>query len=240
MNVAALRNQQWDLEVVADPEEIARAVRLMLQPGEVYELRCPKTARGVVSGYFGDHQRLVEIAAAWSGRAEAVYVTLNPVTIDLLARVCNRVETYVKTATSDHDVLRRRLLLVDFDAVRPAGISSTEAERELAIERARSCALWLQEKCGWAAPLIADSGNGGHLLCRIDQPNDERTALEFKKCLEMLANAFDDDRVKVDVTTFNASRISKLYGTLVGKGDHVPELGRVHRIARILEVPKSW
>ena len=48
-----------------------------------------------------------------------------------------------KQTTSDHDILRRRFLPLDFDAVRPSGISSTEAEHEAALARAYEGFLWL-------------------------------------------------------------------------------------------------
>ena len=40
----------------------------------------------------------------------------------------------------------------------------------------------------------------------------------------------------VDETTYNAARVWKLYGTLVCKGDHLPQ--RPHRIARLIDVPE--
>jgi hypothetical protein len=41
--------------------------------------------------------------------------------------------------------------------------------------------------------------------------------------------------VNVDVSVFNAARISKVYGTMACKGDDVPE--RPHRLSRILDAP---
>ena len=41
------------------------------------------------------------------------------------------------------------------------------------------------------------------------------------------------------MTVFNPARIWKLYGTLVQKGDELPEYGIQHRMARILEMPAS-
>jgi hypothetical protein len=46
----------------------------------------------------------------------------------LLARANNRVVEYAKHATRDDQIERRRWLLIDFDPVRPSGISSTDAE----------------------------------------------------------------------------------------------------------------
>ncbi len=70
---------------------------------------------------------------------------------------------YARETTSDPDILTRLWLPIDFDAIRPAGISSTDEERQMALGRARETRFYLQE-CGLPDPLFADSGNGAHLL----------------------------------------------------------------------------
>ena len=220
----------------ADPAEITRALQLMWEPGTVMEMRCPKTPKGVVSGYYSELAPLLRDSTTWSGKSEAVYLTLNSVNPDLLARARNRAEPYAKHTTRDAEIVRRRWMLVDFDPVRPAGVSATDEEHAAALERAGQCRDWLLGQ-RWPLPVYADSGNGAHLLYRMDLPNDEESRRKLEQCLAILAARFDDAQVVVDQTTFNASRISKLYGTLAAKGDSVPELGRVHRIARILDVP---
>ena len=45
---------------------------------------------------------------------------------------------------------------------------------------------------------------------------------------------FSDDKVEVDKTTYNPSRISRLYGTIACKGDNIPT--RPHRQARIISI----
>jgi hypothetical protein len=113
----------------ADPVEIRRALGVLLEPGATAELRVLHAGRdGTVSGYFNDHDALTREAARWSGKAPGIYVTLNPVLPALFARAANRVRPRAEQTTSDRDILRRRWLPIDFDPVRPAGISSTEAE----------------------------------------------------------------------------------------------------------------
>src|SRR5207247_1842544 len=136
------------------------------------------------------------------------------------------------------DILKRRWLLIDFDPVRPTGISSTDAEHEAALKRAREVRAWLIEQgVPGNAMVLADSGNGAHLLVRIDLPNDGGSRDLVQRCLKALDLRFSDGAVGVDLTTFNAARICKLYGTLACKGDSTPE--RPHRVARILEVPDA-
>src|SRR5438552_2192086 len=121
---------------MANVAEIRRALCLVVEPGTVVELRVPHTRRGTVSGYFNDVDALTRAAAQWSGKAPGIYITVNPVNPALLARAANRVEDYVRHTTADGDVLCRLWLLLDFDPVRSAGISSSTAEHEAALNRA--------------------------------------------------------------------------------------------------------
>ena len=88
---------------------------------------------------------------------------------------------------------------------------------------------------GFPEPIKADSGNGAHLLYRIDLPNDESATALVKSCLATLDALFSDERVSVDTANFNAARIWKLYGTVSRKGDNTPE--RPHRRSRIISAP---
>jgi putative DNA primase/helicase len=92
--------------------------------------------------------------------------------------------------------------------------------------------MWLTEQ-GWPLPIVADSGNGGHLNYLIDLPPKDSELLH--KCLHAMAAKFDDGRVTIDQSVFNPARIWKLYGTWSCKGDDTPE--RPHRLARILSAP---
>jgi hypothetical protein len=85
--------------------------------------------------------------------------------------------------------------------------------------------------------VLADSGNGSHLLYQVNLPNDEASRDLLKHCLEALAQRFNTAAVLVDLTTFNAARIWKVYGTLVCKGDPLPD--RPHRLAAIWERPEE-
>ena len=79
--------------------------------------------------------------------------------------------------------------------------------------------------------MLADSGNGAHLNYRIDLPNDDLSRALIKRALEALDLQFSDSVVKVDLTTHNAARIWKLYGTPAVKGDSTPE--RPHRLSHV-------
>jgi hypothetical protein len=87
--------------------DILAACRLLLEPGQVTELRILHTRYKTVSGYFNDLEKLAAAALEWSGKASAVYFTLNPVKSALLARAANRLKHYADQTTADADVLRR-------------------------------------------------------------------------------------------------------------------------------------
>lgn len=223
---------------LADAGAVREALRLIVGDG-VTELRALEATTiagdrwpATYSGYFDDPDALVQ-AITTLHTAKGVYITPNPVNPALLARAHNRIRRPGKgESTSDGDIIARRWLLIDADPVRPAGISSTDAEHAAALERCQDIAAELERR-GWSAPIVADSGNGGHLLYRIDLPADDSGLVA--RCLAALAGQFDDAAVKVDTKVGNAARIWKLYGTLTAKGDSLAD--RPHRVARILHAP---
>jgi hypothetical protein len=70
-----------------------------------------------------------------------------------------------------------------------------------------------------------------------DLPVNKDNTIYIKNILDGLAQQFNTDKVKIDTAVFNPSRIFKVYGTLVGKGDELPanqyREARPHRIAYI-------
>lgn len=230
----------------ANQDDLYEAVRIIHNPEEVVEIRILEALTGgrrksvyrnIVGGFFDDMELLVREAASWSGRAAAICMSFNQLNPHLLARYSNRVQEGAPKLTKDEDILSRRYMLVDFDPIRPGGISATEAEHEAAIARARECNRWLHESFGFPAPIVADSGNGSHLLYRISLENDPASSALVQKCLCALAIYFEDDVVAVDQTTYNASRVVKFYGTAACKGDST--LDRPHRLSKALEAPVS-
>ena len=217
-----------------DVDEILAAIRLLafLEAGDVVELRLPQSTKGTISGYFDDPDKLAMAASELSGRFSAsCYFTLNQLRRDLLARSANRLKQYSRHTTKDDEILRRRWLPVDFDPIRPAGISSTNEKHEAAICLAHTVSVELGE-FGWPTGIIIDSGNGAQILYKIDLPNDEASAGLIQRVLKGLAERYNTGAVQIDTDVFNASRIWKLPGTLAMKGDSTAE--RPHRLARLL------
>src|SRR5262245_7997185 len=121
--------------MTGDVATIEPTASIFFKPGAVVERRILTTPRnGTVSGYFDSPQPFVDAARSWSGKAPAVYATLNPCNPALLARAANRLKDRVKTTTSDSDIVHRYWFPLDFDPVRPADLSSTDAEHDAALQ----------------------------------------------------------------------------------------------------------
>jgi len=226
---------------------ITRALSLFFAaPGDVVELRALDVVTSsyrtphVVSGYFDDVDKLAAAAASVGDSARGVYITANPVQRALLARAANRVRPMSSRdpLTSDKDIAARRWLLVDFDAVPVAGVSASDAEHDAALEAALVVKAQLLSE-GWPFPVTADSGNGAHLLYRVDLFSNDGGLSE--RTLKALAYRFGGEYsgcfVRVDTTNHNPARIWKLYGTVARKGDDTSE--RPHRLSHIVDVPEQ-
>ena len=193
-------------------------------------------ATGTVSGYFDDKGAFTEavIALDKTSKASGIYASLNPVRPDLLARAVNRLIAISKhgTTTDDSHILARRWLLLDFDPIRPTGISSTQDELKAALAAADHAMADLALH-GWPAPVKACSGNGIHLLYRVDMPNDDAAKSRLRGVLKNLSMIYGTPTVGLDTSVFNAARIVKLYGTAARKGDVTPD--RPHRRSQFLD-----
>ena len=215
---------------------ISRFWNLITAPGEVRELRAPKTTQGTISGYYDNTEAFSRDAARLSGKAPGVYTTINPVNPELLARASNRSKTFANLTVSDSDILFRHFVLIDIDPVRPSGISSTDAEQAAATERAEEIAAYLVEQGSPPESLLeVSTGNGAAFWLQVDLANDNKSTELVKHFLESLDFQFSDSPVKVDTSVYNAARIAKIPGTMACKGDSTIE--RPHRVSSILNAP---
>src|SRR5262249_44929160 len=121
---------------------------------------------------------------------------------------------------TDKCVRSRRWLLFDWDCL-PAHADSrnaSEPEREEVGMVAVAAAEYLFSR-GFVPPVVVDSGNGTHLLYRVDLPNDRLSKETIRTVLQHVAKKFDTERVKLGVECCDARRISKLPGTWACKGE---------------------
>ena len=185
-----------------------------------------------VSGYYDDYAKLAKDIQPFDGKA-SIYVPVNPVKPELLARYNNRLEYNAIHTTSDDDILADLWFPYDTDPIRPADISSTDDELKAALEKRDEVAGFLSE---WAETIKGVSGNGGHGLIRlVGYPNNQETRRAKEKLTHYLSEKFSNEAVSIDDTVFNMSRIWKLYGVMSVKGDNVPD--RPHRRS-YLDIPE--
>ena len=226
---------------MTDANEITHALRLWFQAGDVFEVRVLDAVSAdyrrehIESGYF-DYEHISAVPEALKRLLSfrGVYVTVNPVNPDLLARAVNRLRPAGRNpTTADTDIVRRRWLLIDCDPRRASGVSSSNSEHESAPAKAREIRDGLSS-LGWPDPIMTDSGNGAQLMYRIDLPADDGELV--RRVIGEIAKA-SSEQVAIDTSVHNPARIWRLPGTMNCKGDSIPE--RPHRMARILDEPQD-
>jgi hypothetical protein len=205
-----------------DTEQVTLAAGLLFDSTAGVQLQSLPSGRSVVIAG-GDVAGLVRAVTDINADVpHGIYFGLNPIPANLGRPM--RVP----------DVLSRRLLLLDFDRVKDSSTadqSSTEVERDRVRELAGRVDEYLFDR-GWPAPAILDSGNGTHLLYRVELANDDEARQLVKAVLAVLADRFDCADAQLDRKNYNANRISKLPGTWARKGTDTPE--RPHRLAQFV------
>lgn len=217
-----------------DERQIRYTFELLKKPEDVIEVRCI-TSRSNYSGYFKNVDNIIKELPRYSNGN--VYFVLNKISDGCYSR--EQHETFVekaKNTTSDGDISLREWLLIDVDPKRPSGVSSTNEEKNNAKLVINNVFSFLRD-IGFAEPIVCDSGNGFHLLYKIALENTEANKLLMQTVLQVLDLYFSNGKCDIDKTVFNASRITKLYGTDSKKGNNTDD--RPHRQSSILKVPKA-
>jgi hypothetical protein len=137
-----------------------------------------------------------------------IYVVMNPIREDFAGR-----------SAKDEDIAYRNLILIDIDKVGNTGLPSTEEEVEASRQLADEIVEYLTLEFTLPAPIRLMSGNGHHLYYILhDTPNTDVIKEMVRDFLRTLAKNYDNSKVKVDTSVFNASRITKVPGTIARKG----------------------
>lgn len=227
----ASAGQKFDCKVDA----IHTNLRLLVGTYPLLEIRALKPKGQSLAGYFDDWLEAAKYAAFLDFEGYGVYFCLNPVDDRRSAFVGRLNEVGPGKAISDEGILDRRLLLIDVDPVRPASVCSTDDEKSSALALARRVAGDLTLE-GWPTPVLADSGNGCHLLYRIELPAEDEGLVQ--RVLLALDAKYSTATAKIDTAVFNPARICRLYGTTNRKGKNTAD--RPHREAAILSTPEIW
>lgn len=154
-----------------------------------------------------------------------VYTCFNPISPSFAGDEQNGL------AVTDSDILCRRYLLIDFDRANATG-PATDAEIDEVFRVAHQLEVELFYERG-DDPITVSSGNGAHIYIPLQQlPNDASTKLRCSAILKEFAARYNTATVKVDTCVFNASRITKVPGTIAYKGLETEE--RHYRMADVV------
>ena len=153
-----------------------------------------------------------------------IYIVMNPIRPDFEGDDNNGI------AVRDGDILCRRLLLIDCDRTNAVGpIHEDEIDEVLAFAgRIEAHLLEVHD----LESVMVFSGNGVHLYLPLDDlPNDTPFKTYCQNLLQGFAAEFDTIKFKVDTSVYNASRITKVPGTIARKGsedeDHPYQMAQV-------------
>lgn len=190
------------------------------------------------SGYFKSFDNLCKQLEPFTNMDdEQIYFVLNQIEGSCYARPqCEKFIKSVKVSTNDNDIVRRKFLMIDCDAIRKSSTNSSDSEYNAAIQKARDIFRFLREN-GFDDPIVCTSGNGAHLQIPVDLPNDEETTEIIKRFYKYLGSQFTDNQVDIDQKVYNLARLCKTYSTTAKKGANLPE--RPWRKAEILYIPKE-
>ena len=204
---------------------------------EVFECRIIRNdKKKPLSGYFTGTDKLIPaLQNTVDLRNCNIYITLQALNPACYSRA--QADHFKENAgsTADSDVDGFNWLFVDLDPERVTGVSASNEELKQAARLAKRVYEYLKD-LGFNDPVRAVSGNGYHLLYKIQLRNTPENKELVKNCLETLALLFDSDAVKIDTVNHNPSRICKLYGTLAQKGSSTEK--RPFRMAYIKKSDK--
>jgi hypothetical protein len=190
-------------------------------PDSVIELRAlspkgatyPKSAqikhfRAVSYASVSTCKEAVEMAALdLNDQGFNVYTVMNPIRPDFAG----------PGGAKDVDIRYRDLLLIDIDRVGDTSVPANQDEIDAAQALARTVRSEMAAR-GWIEPVVVMSGNGYHLYYVLDLPNDGAATALVTQTLNQLAAKFNNAVVGIDTTVYNASRITKVPGTIMRKG----------------------
>lgn len=216
-----------------DANEIRKWHKVFKQDNELFEIRI--LGDRTWSGYFYDVETAIKALEPFDNAN--IYYSINEVKKACASREQFNCFKQVKgTATSKQDIEHRWWLPIDVDCERPSGVSSTNEEKAKAHKKAQDVFVFLRDN-KFATPIVCDSSSGYHILYPIDMDNTQESEDCIKAFLEILANNFTDESVKIDTVLHDANRILRLSGTYGRKGRSTDE--RPHRLAKILSVPSE-
>ena len=167
-------------------------------------------------------QALEEKAIELNDLGYNIYIVMNQIRSD-----------FCGGSVKDKDISARQLLLIDIDRAGDTKQPATDEDIEAAEKVSEGIEHYLKGH-GYPEPIRVMSGNGAHLYYKLDfLPNNEQATQTIKTLLNHLASNFNNSTVEIDTTVFNASRITKMPGTIARKG--IESEGRPYRMAKVYD-----
>ena len=243
--------------------KIEEAIGALFDRGQLVEVRVRLRAGSWRGFYFNDHVRMAEVVRDLDrdARVVAVYHVFNGIkktivegrkqcacekckqggliVLDPNDKAINEIlNGPAQHLTGNDDINNLNWLFIDVDTSREVGFeheSATAAEKKASKAVGNEIIRFL-DGMKWPAPLLADSGNGFHILNRINLPNTQGNVSLLMDCLRALGARFTCPAATIDNSVFNPARLTRAYGTTTRKGTHSQE--RPHRRNRLL-VPRD-
>lgn len=208
-------------------KDILTFLQTIWEPGDVREVRAFDIKKYAWYGYYDAPEEATKAILRRGSGIHVVYVTLNPCIESIFSRNPNEPlkQAFKDPTTTDKEIKNLKYLLIDCDPIRPANISSSEEE----LEYAKRVGEKIKAELG-TPRIFGMSGNGYHLIYRHNAKNPE----QIKVFLAKLQERFGNEKIAIDQTVFNPSRITKVLGTLAGsKGKDTKQ--RPHRMSLLIE-----
>ncbi|MCW4049152.1 MAG: phage/plasmid primase, P4 family [Candidatus Bathyarchaeota archaeon] len=180
------------------------------RPTEYTEIRVIgwRSDNAIIQQWVQNEDDFVKLCRKWSGKRQC-YVGINPRS---------------REGGSAEDVSRVVAIPFDVDSGHPSKEAATDEEVEQAKQRMIDLVSWMRVQ-GYEQPLIAMSGNGFHVIQRVNLDVDD--ALPSK-----LEAYFHEAPTEGMDSIFDLPRIIKIPGTMSVKG--IPTTERPHRLSYIL------
>lgn len=218
-----------DIDII----EVRRWYEIFHPPGSVVELRV--LGHKTWSMYCNNIETLLHGLSLVQPGSGGIYSPINEINTACYDREQkDKLLMSPKSTTSDKEIEGRNWILIDIDPERVSGTNATDDEKSFAYELMKTIGLFLQQQ-GFSSPVVADSSNGYHLYYKVEIANTDENTEIVKNILQVLDMYFSTEKVKVDITVYNAARISKIIGTRSNKGSDTKE--RPQRMSRFVKIP---
>ena len=112
-------------------------------PVELRALNFNGRPRNTFSGYFVNPEKFVEAVRFASKHSGGIYMPINVLKPDLIARRANKALEFSTITTADSDIILRQFIPIDLDPKRSAGVSSTDAQHSAATAKAWKIFEWI-------------------------------------------------------------------------------------------------